>query len=346
MKKIVLGIVIQVLFHSFAFSQINISKIQNLALEGGGIKGVAYGGALKELEKNGILSQIVRVAGTSAGAIQATLLAVGYSADEIAQIVANTSVEKFNDNGFPTKAFARLKHEYGWFEGKVFQEQFRNLIQKRTGNADLTFAELHQMAKTYPFRDLYVTGCDLTAQRVVVFSYENYPNMKIADAVRVSMSIPLYYRAIWLNKKGQIIDSKHKTPDCHLFVDGGMLMNYPVEVFDFARYTSNFDGIDKPIFNEQTLGLRFDRCEQIDHEIENGGSIAPFEINDLNTYFSSLGNMMLRNANPAHPRDNERTIYINDAGMGSRLRKLAADEKIRMMETGKLGVIEFFNRTP
>ena len=53
---------------------------RNLVMEGGGIRGVAYGGALEELERQGVLAGLQRVGGTSAGAIQAALLAVGYSA--------------------------------------------------------------------------------------------------------------------------------------------------------------------------------------------------------------------------------------------------------------------------
>lgn len=344
--KFIKSLVILLFLHSSLSAQIKIEEIRNLVMEGGGIKGIAYGGALVELEQMGVLQRIVRVGGTSSGAIQASLLAVGYSANEISEIVANTPVESFNDGGFLPKGIKRMMNEFGWFEGREFQTQFRKLIQLRTGNADITFAELHQLAKTPPFRDLYVTGVDLTAQKVVVFSHENYPDMKIADAIRVSMSLPLYYKAVWVNKKGQIVETEERTPDCHLFVDGGMLMNYPIEIFDHSKYTSTFNGQNEPLFNEQTLGLRFDRCEQIDHEIENGSGIAPFEINDFSTFVSSLSNIVIRNAHPAHPRDNERTIYINDTGMGTRLRKLADEEKARMMLTGRLGVIEFFKRQP
>ena len=59
-------------------------------LEGGGIRGIAYGGALQELEARGVLARLERVGGTSAGAIQAVLLAVGYSAQEIIDVLNAT----------------------------------------------------------------------------------------------------------------------------------------------------------------------------------------------------------------------------------------------------------------
>lgn len=320
---------------------------RNLVMEGGGIKGIAYGGALKELEDQGVMKHVMRVAGTSAGAIQAALVAVGYSAEEIADIIANTPIEAFNDDGFLTRGSKRLVKKYGWFQGDNFLAKMENLIHLRTGNMNLTFAELHELAKVYPFRDLYVTGCNLSDQKVEIFSYETYPDMRVVDAVRVSMSIPLYYRAIWLNKSGQVVEDPKPEDNCRLFVDGGLLMNYPIEIFDEYKYI-NVEGelTAGKVFNTETLGLRLDRCEQIDHEIDKRSGLAPFEINDFNSYMSALSTLLMRNADPPHPRDPERTIYINDLGMSPRVRKVPEEEKRLMMLSGRHSVLEFFQRIP
>jgi NTE family protein len=52
---------------------------RNLVFEGGGVKGIAYVGALRQLEARGIMEEIRRVGGTSAGAINAVMLSLGYS---------------------------------------------------------------------------------------------------------------------------------------------------------------------------------------------------------------------------------------------------------------------------
>lgn len=54
---------------------------KNLVFEGGGVKGIAYAGALEILDKEGILQNIERVAGTSAGAMMAVLVGLRYSAE-------------------------------------------------------------------------------------------------------------------------------------------------------------------------------------------------------------------------------------------------------------------------
>lgn len=72
-------------------------NFKNLVFEGGGVKGIAYGGALEILDEMGILKNIKRVAGTSAGAITAALLAIGYDYKEVSEIIAGTNFKDFED---------------------------------------------------------------------------------------------------------------------------------------------------------------------------------------------------------------------------------------------------------
>ena len=313
---------------------------RNLVMEGGGIKGIAYGGALAELESRGVLQSITRVAGTSAGAIQAALFALGYNAEEITEIIHSTPIESFNDDGFIVKGTKRLLKKFGWYKGDAFHMKMLTLIAQRTGNPNLTFADLHELAKTYPFRDLYVTGANLSEQRIEIFSYETYPSMRIADAVRISMSIPLFYEAIWLDSKGKVWEEG--CAECQLFVDGGLLMNYPVEVFDRPEFIKNFrDQGEKP-FNGETIGLRLERCDQIDYDLNQNQTIAPRTIQDFGTYMSALSGLLMRNVAPPHPRDPERTIYINDLGFSSMPRKVPVLEKEMLLNSGRQAVLEFF----
>ncbi len=69
-----------------------------MIFEGGGIKGLAYCGCIRVLEKLNLLENIKRYGGSSAGAITATLLAIGYNADEIDNIIRNTNFGSFLDD--------------------------------------------------------------------------------------------------------------------------------------------------------------------------------------------------------------------------------------------------------
>ncbi len=58
-------------------------EFENLVFEGGGVKGLAFCGALEVLEEKDVMKNIKRLVGSSAGAITAGLLACGYTADGI-----------------------------------------------------------------------------------------------------------------------------------------------------------------------------------------------------------------------------------------------------------------------
>lgn len=75
-------------------------QFRNLLFEGGGVKGIAYIGAMRVLEQRGFLKHIHRVGGTGAGAINALSFALGY--DIIAQrgILESTDFKEFMDDSF------------------------------------------------------------------------------------------------------------------------------------------------------------------------------------------------------------------------------------------------------
>ncbi len=73
-------------------------NIKNLIFESGGVKGVAYIGAIKALQEKNILQQVEKVAGTSAGAITACLLALKFSPEEIHEIVFHIDFKTFEED--------------------------------------------------------------------------------------------------------------------------------------------------------------------------------------------------------------------------------------------------------
>jgi NTE family protein len=68
-------------------------------------------------------------------------------------------------------------------------------------------------------------GTNLSTRFGEVFSAEHTPRMCIADAVRISMSIPLFFAAK-RSLRGDV------------YVDGGVLENYPIKLFDREKYVA------------------------------------------------------------------------------------------------------------
>ncbi|MBG8556204.1 patatin-like phospholipase family protein [Hymenobacter guriensis] len=342
---------------------------RNLVMEGGGIRGIAYGGALQELESRGVLAGIRRVGGTSAGAIQAALLAVGYSPQEVIDVVNQTPVQRLNDGrGLFFGGSARLIRQYGWYRGDQLTRYLTELVARKTQRPNLTLAELHALAQQEPtrYRDLYTTGTNLTRQCPQTFSYETHPDMRVADAVRISMSIPLYFRAVLLDTAGHVVQHPAKGQPVEVVVDGGLLANYPLDMFDHPRYqpgalagplavtssvvTNNVVTATDVItvINPETLGLRLDRAEQVAYDTRPGGrqQLAPYTVQDFRSYIGALYTVAIENLNAPRPEDWPRTISIDTRGFNPKIKRLSAPQKQELMDSGRQGVQTFFRGEP
>lgn len=327
----------------FAFSQ--SKTYRNLVLEGGGVKGFAYTGAFQVLDSLQILSDIERVGGTSAGAIQATLLATGYTPAEMAQVAANVPLRKFNDGGWLLfGGIKRIRKQFGWYKGEKIAGWIEELIAAKTGNGNITFAGLHAQKEQKGYKDLYITGTDLTWQCLRVFSYENYPDMRIKDAVRISLSIPFYYEAVLMDDNGKVYSRPDPNKKLHVMVDGGVLSNYPLFLFDSAKYVAC--GVSQTNCwkeNPETLGLLLEIPGQIEFNKKQAGNY-PFPIHTVRDYFRALYHTIIDKANPDGYGNYalHRTIAINNMNLPGRIRKLPPKVIDKLLENGRAGVRSYF----
>jgi NTE family protein len=334
LKNILLLIILSTGF--FCYSQNN--TIRNLVFEGAGIRGVAYSGTVKELEAQNILKGIQRVGGTSSGAITALLISIGYSASEIATIVSTTPYKKFNDGRFFFfGGINRLRNYFGWYRGEEFEKWLSKLIRLKLGDDNITFQQLKQKGCL----DLYVTGTCLNQQSLIIFSFENYPNMKVKDAVRISMSIPMYFEAVFIDSIGNIVHHPKNKNDLNIMVDGGFTANFPIKIFDSTKY---FDETKPNSFapNRQTIGFRIDRTYQIYND-SSGKSLAPFEINSLKNYLGAFYNIIVENLNrqTLTKDDWERTVSISDGNVAPRVKQLSKQELTVMIHNGETATQHF-----
>jgi NTE family protein len=333
MKKVVLTIIISLLFKHVPAQR---TVYRNLVLEGGGVKGFAYAGAFQVLDSLNILQDIERVAGTSVGAIQATLLAVGYTPKEMMEIASNMPLKEFNDGFFPG-GIARLKRKFGFYKGEKLAGWIDQLIAAKTADTNITFIQLHALRPQKNYKDLYITGTDLTHRCLRIFSYENYPNMRIKDAVRISFSIPLYFEPVIIDDAGAIQNDKANT-NFHLMVDGGLLSNYPLQVFDSTRYINNDTTTNAYQKNSFTLGLLLDKPEQL--EFKQQGNY-PLSINTLTDFVSAVYQTIIDKPKPEEGLL-QRTVTISHLNISGRVRKLSTATTQRLVESGRQGVRRFF----
>lgn len=307
------------------------SKYTNLVFEGGGIRGIAYAGVLKELENSGIIKDIEKVGGTSAGAITALMISLGYSSTEIYEIISETKFQKFNDGEFIFfGGISRLSEKYGWYKGNKFTHWLENIIAAKTGNAEITLRELTENN----FKQLYVTGTCLNKQKLLVFSAETYPEMKVKDAVRISMSVPLYFEAVFIDSTGKVYKKNKKDKNLDIVVDGGILANFPIFLFD--SIVVNESNQKTRIPNFKTIGVRLDSEEQIKSDSLNK-KLVPVEINSISNYLTAFYTVILENLNRSQliPADWERTISVSSVGIGPKIKKLSSEQKMSLILSGE-----------
>ncbi|MBR3468060.1 MAG: patatin-like phospholipase family protein [Bacteroidales bacterium] len=301
---------------------------RNLVFEGGGVKGIAYVGALEVLDEKGILKDIQRVAGTSVGAMIAVMVGLRYTAEEMRQVLWDLKFKKFLDKSFGVANITRLISEYGWYKGDYFRNLMVDLIKAKTGNGEITFKGL---AETNKFMDIHLVGADLSTGTSLTFNARNTPNVSIAEAARISMSIPVFFASV-TGAKG---DDNRKD---HVFVDGGLLDNYSIKTFDKysyvfdkeknARRTEYYDKFNRKksvlkdldgdvyVYNKETLGFRLDAKEDISMYRTHTPAIRN-KITSFFTYTKALVTTLIdfQNNVHLHSDDWQRTIYIDTLGV-------------------------------
>ncbi|HEX6333651.1 MAG TPA: patatin-like phospholipase family protein, partial [Flavisolibacter sp.] len=329
-RNVFAALLLTVLFSGNIFGQ---HGVQNLVFEGAGIRGIAYAGAITELEHRDMLAGVKRVGGTSAGAITAMAIAIGYSASELATVINSTSYKKFNDGRFLVfGGMNRLNRYYGWYRGRQVERWLGELMQYKTGDPDITFEELKQRG----YRDLYVTGTSITQQRSIVFSHETHPRMRVIDAVRISLSIPLYFEAVFITPEGQVVRHPRSKEGLDVMIDGGIIANFPIRMFDSSRYMGD-PGSNSFRVNSSTIGFRIDREEQIRNDDSAGNRLAGMATGNFPQYLQAFYNLIMESLNRQKltPEDWQRSVSISDGNLGPRIRKLRKDEIDLLFRNGQ-----------
>lgn len=280
------------------------APIRNLVFQGGGVKGSAYAGAVAVLAEREMLADIARIAGTSAGAITACMLAVGAGPEGLTASVKTTDFGSFLDTGWNyLDDAARLVSHYGVCKGEHFAALLGDQIAQFSGDRNLTFGGLRALKARDPrrFADLYVVASNVSRQRAEVLCADNHPDMPLWEAVRTSMSLPFIFEPATVNGD--------------LYVDGGLSWNYPIDLFDHDVLHLAQPGKGGPR-SEETLGFVLEP-----HPLASVGvadwSALPGHTENVVAYAATLMGFLSEAANRQHLHEDDlpRTIFIDDMGV-------------------------------
>lgn len=281
----------------------------DIVCEGGGVKGIALLGAIYYLEEQGYTFE--RYAGTSAGAIVTSLLAVGYTGKDLKNMLLDLDFKDFYVKNKvnllpllgPTISLFKNK---GLFSGNNI-ENYLNKLYKAKGKTKFKDISIDGVST------LKVIASDITNKKLLILpddliNYNIDPlEFSIAKAVRMSISIPFYFNPVIL-KSGK---------NSSFIVDGGLLSNFPIWLFDVER---------NPRW--PTFGLKLISNGDLKTTHPNKSNLITYSCDVIDTILTKDDEAFLNN------KDSVRTIKIRTYDVGTVDFGISKDEYLNLFNSG------------
>lgn len=185
--------------------------IKNLILSGGSSKCIVYVGAIRSLIELDILQYIENFAGTSGGALLASLIVLNYTIDEIEELYYKLNLKDLID--IKGDNILHFFNNYGLDDGDRFIQLIKIVIKKKTNNPDITFKELYDITH----KNLIITGTCVEKECVEYFNHIRTPDMPVYLAIRISISLPFIFNRVVYNN--------------YTYIDGGFIEYFPIQYF-------------------------------------------------------------------------------------------------------------------
>jgi NTE family protein len=330
----------EVPLHTAAREEASTMPDADLVLEGGGVKGSGLVGAVEALVNRDDPYVFHRIAGTSAGAIVASLLAAGCTLPELKKTMDELDFSLFED---VPSMFRRTK-ALGSIIGLVFKEGMYVGDFLHTWIADTlaqhgvrTWADLKQDdpgSSLPPERryKLVVIVSDASRGLMLRLPWDylellgvDPDEQLVADAVRASASIPFFFRPMRLKTDPKV--TGHTVVVC---TDGGMLSNYPIDIFDRT---------DDAPSRWPTLGVKLSARSSQSRSPWNGAET------NFSLAKSLLGTMMSAHdrIHVADPAFAARSVFVDTTGFAATDFLLKAEDKTKLYDNGHSAAIRFLS---
>lgn len=227
----------------------------NIAVSGGGVSALVFVGCIKKMQENTEFFQFNNFIGSSSGSIVCLFMILGYTYDEIKTFLINNLVEspvlKIGLWNIPN-----FIYKYGIDDGKNVVSFIEKILEFKGFDKNVSFIDITKQTG----KNLIVAATNLTCKKLEYLSVDNYPEMMIKTAIRMSTSIPILYQPV-------------KYYD-ELFVDSLIYNNFPIDVFSKM--------------NNQTIGLNvLMKPKKISNIMSFLGTIIHCMINNITVVLNS-----------------------------------------------------------
>lgn len=334
----------------------------DLALEGGGVKGIALVGAVLVLDEAGY--KVQRVAGTSAGAIAASLIAAIVQRErpmiELKEHLDSMNFIKFMPEGkihhFVDRIgrpvgeiaadFSILLRKIGLYPGTYLYEWLGPILEELdvTTFDKLKISQEDDPGMSLPIERRYrllVHTSDVSRRLLarLPWDYDRYGKdrdaMAVVDAVRASMSIPFFFEPFEFEASDAVINvpmpggrtapKTYKGGTC-TWVDGGMLRNFPITAFD---------RIDGKSPRWPTIGIKLNSFDATSPSTTACAHSLGLAVDCVETMMNEWDVNTIESATAA------RTIFIDNDGITATQFDLDQDQQNSLFKNGVAAATEF-----
>ena len=307
-------------------------EVNTIVAAGGGIRCVSFIGVFKRLEefaekriqlqvlgtKESLLElkslpiiDIKTFAGVSAGSIFGLLYLIGFTSDELEKEIISTNLEHLKDI-----RFLNFTTKFGLDSGNKIIKWIETLMQTKKFCKDITFCDFFKKTNI----DFQIFATNLNKYCFTKFNYIDTPDLKVTDAIRMSISIPFMFTVNKFNLETKQMGSG----DTH--VDGGLIDSYPIYLFADQLQT--------------TLGLKLvSKGELQTHTVNE-------RIVDLEDYiYHILACFMVQKDRKITLNKEyiDHTVYIDTQGITQTVNfALTSHEKLKLISLGYKETHDFF----
>ncbi len=194
-------------------------ELEYVVFSGGGVRGLAFLGVWRVLEQafakrpRPLYDQLQGFAGTSAGAFIALMASVGCSEAQMQEecsVLDGMDILRHVD-------LLNVSEQWGFHDKRTVADRIRQILLKYAGHADITFRDLF----LHTHKTFVTTATRVNDGTEVYYSHTSTPDLEVWRAVTASMSIPVLFTPSRIGDE--------------ILVDGGMLVNLPLDVFPLHK---------------------------------------------------------------------------------------------------------------
>ncbi len=301
----------------------------NAVFEGGGVKAIGLAGAVTEAQRRGIT--FYHVAGTSSGSIIAALLAAGYTGEEMRKLIEATPFSSFLQKSWVHQfrwigPAARVFVKKGLYSGEALETWVHQILAAKGVRTfgDLAPDQLRIIASDITQSKLMVLPDDLVQYGI---DPKRFP---VSKAIRMSTSIPYFFDPVMLRKRNAPLKKGEPFSSQFVYVvDGGILSNFPLWIFDREHETAEEKAI--PTIGFQLVGR---------------GENAPKQITGPISMFQALFSTMMDAHDDRYIEESSRfrTVKIPTVGVKVTDFDISKEKSEELFESGVKAAAKYFDR--